>query len=159
MEQRSSGARNWLIVVGLLIVAGVAAYFVGAAVEHAARARDAAAAKAQLQSAQTQVASLQSVKQLLTADVWAYRAAAALDNRNFGVANDAVTRVVASLNSVNVAAAGLESEPLNALKGEASGVKISVATNLEAQRAQLLRLATDTTALVEKSAAKTGSPD
>jgi hypothetical protein len=53
----------------------------------------------------------------------------------------------------------IERKGLTALKGEASGVKISVATNLEAQRAQLLRLAAETTALVEKTAAKTGAPD
>ena len=154
MERRSSGTRNWLIVVSALIVAGVAAYFVGAAIEHTARAREAAAAKAQLQSAQTQVASLQSVKQLLTAEVWAYRAAVALDNRNFGVANDAVAKVVTSLNNVDTAAAGLDNGPLAALKTEAGDVKISVATNLESQRSQLIRLADDITALSDQSAAK-----
>lgn len=152
--ERRSGTRNWLIVVGVLIVAGVAAYFVGTAIEHGARTREAAAAKAQLQSAQTQVASLQSVKQLLNADVWAYRAAVALDNRNFGVANDAVAKVVASLNAVDAAAAGLDNGSLAALKTEAAGVKISVATNLEPQRTQLIRLADDITALTDQSAAK-----
>jgi hypothetical protein len=150
MERRFSGTRNWLIVVGVLVVAGVAAYFVG----NAAGTREAAAAKAQLQGAQTQVASLQSVKQLLTADVWAYRAAAALDNRNFGVANDAVAKVVASLNAVDGAAAGVDNAPLAALKTEAAGVRISVATNLEPQRTQLIRLADGITSLSDQSAAR-----
>lgn len=154
MEWRSSATRNWLIIVGVLIVAGVAAYFLGAAVEHEARARDAAAAKAQLQSAQTQVASLQSVKELLTADVWAYRAAVALDNRNFGVANDDVAKVVANLNAVDASAAGLDNGSLTALKTEVAGVKISVATNLESQRTQLIRLADAITALSGQSAAR-----
>jgi len=144
---RSSGTRNWLIVVGILIVAGVAAYFAGIAVEHAARTREAAAAKIQLQSARTKVASLQSFRQLLTADVWAYRAAVALDNRNFGVANDDVAKVVASLSAVDASAAGLDNGSLTALKTEAAGVRISVATNLESQRTQLIRLADDITAL------------
>jgi type II secretory pathway pseudopilin PulG len=163
MEKHSSGARIWVIVV-VLIVAGVAAYFAGNAVEHAARARDAkaaeqqyAAAKTQLQSAQTQVASLQSVNQLLTANVWAYRAAVALDNRNFGFANDAVVNVVASLNDVNATTADLDSKSLKALQNEAANVKISVATNLESQRNQLIQLAADITALVGKSAARTTS--
>jgi hypothetical protein len=154
MEQRSA-TRNWLIAVGLLVVAGVAAYFVGAAIEHSARAREVAATRAQLQAARTQVASLQSVNQLLTADVWVYRAAVALDNRNFGMANDAVAKVVASLNAVDAAAAGLDGAPLAALKTEAAGVRISVATNLEPQRAQLIRLAEDITALSDRSAAGT----
>ena len=148
------GARNWLIVVGVLVVAAVAAYLAGTGIEHAARVGEAEAAKAQLQRAQAQVASLQSVRQLLTADVWAYRAAAALDSRNFGIANDAVAQVVTSLNKVDVAAAGLDNGPLAAVKTEAAGVRISVATNLEAQRAQLIRLAADITALADQSAAK-----
>jgi hypothetical protein len=156
MERRSAGARNWLIVVGLLIVAGIAAYFIGRALEHEHGARDAAATKVRLQSAQTQIASLQSFKQLLNADVWAYRAAVALDNRNFGVANDAVATVVASLNAVDPSAAGLDSGSLAALKSEAAAVKISVATNLEFQRAQLIHLADDITALSGRSADSRG---
>jgi hypothetical protein len=147
MDRRSSPTRTWLIVVGILIVAGVAAFFVGRAVGHGAGAREAAAAKAGLQSAQTRVVSLQSAKQLLNADVWAYRAAVALDNRNFGVANDAVAGVVASLNAVDAAAAGVDGGSLALVKTEAAGVRISVATNLETQRAQLIRLADDIGAL------------
>jgi predicted secreted protein len=150
------------VVIGALIVAGVAAYFAGGTIEHSARTRDAAAAeqkyaavKTQLQGAQTQLASVQSANTLLTANVWAYRATVALDNRNFGLANDAVANVVASLNGVDAAAAGLDSAALKALQVEAAGVKIAVATNLEAQRSQLLRLAADITALAGPKPTKT----
>ncbi len=155
MEPHSAGARNWLILVGVLIVAGVAAYFVGTAVEHQARSRDVAAAKAQLQSAQVRVASLQSINRLLSADTWAYRAAVSLDNRNFGVANDDMAKVVASLNAVDASAAGIDGAPLAALKTEAAAVKISVAVNLEAQRTQLIHLADGITALADRSMART----
>ncbi len=147
MEPRSTRTRNGVILVGVLIVAGVAAYVAGASVEHQARTREAATAAAQLQAARTQVASLQSLRQLLSADTWAYRAAVALDNRNFGVANDDVAQVVVSLNAVDAAAAGINTRSLVALKTEAAGVRISVATNLEAQRTQLVRLADGITAL------------
>ena len=100
-----------------------------------------------LQGAQARVASLQSARQLLNADVWAYRAAVALDNRNFGVANDAVAGVVASLSAVDAAAAGVDGGSLASVKTEAAGVRISVATNLETQRAQIIRLADDIGAL------------
>jgi type II secretory pathway pseudopilin PulG len=156
MEKHSSGARIWVVVV-VLIVAGVAAYFAGNAVEHAARARDAKAAEQQYAAAKTQIASLQSFNQLLTANVWAYRAAVALDNRNFGFANDAVVNVVASLNDVNAATADLDSKSLKALQNEAANVKISVATNLESQRNQLIQLAADITSLVGKSTERTTS--
>jgi hypothetical protein len=156
MERRSSPTRTWLIVLGILIVAGVAAYFVGGALGRGAGAREAADAKAGLQSAQARVASLQSANQLLNADVWAYRAAVALDNRNFGVANDAVAGVVASLNAVDAAAAGVDGGSLASAKSEAAGVRISVATNLESQRAQLIRLADDIGALSGPSAKAPG---
>ncbi len=152
MERRPSGTRTWLIVVGVLLVAGVAAFFIGRAVGHGAGAQEAADAKARLQSAQTQIKSLRSAKQLLSADVWTYRAAVALDNRNFGVANDAVASVVASLNGVDASAAGLDSESLASVKTEAAGVRISVATNLQTQRTQLIRLADDIAALSGSSA-------
>ena len=154
MESHSSGARNGLILVGVLIVAGVAAYFVGTAVEHQARSRDVAAAKAQLQGAQTRVASLQSINRLLSADTWAYRAAVSLDNRNFGVANDDMAKVVASLNAVDASAAGIDDGALAALKAEAAAVRISVAVNLEPQRTQLIHLADGVTALSDQSAAR-----
>lgn len=87
----------------------------------------------------------------------AYRAAVALDNRNFGVANDDVARVVASLNGVDATAAGVDNASLAAVKSEAAGVRISVATNLQSQRAQLLRLADDLSALSGKSPARQNS--
>ena len=164
MENRSSGTRNWLIVVVVLVVGGVAAYFAGGFVERNARAGDVIAAqqqyatvKTQLANAQGQNASLESANHLLTASVWAYRAAVALDNRNFGVANDAVAKVVANLNGVDAAAAGLNGNAVTSLKQQASGVKISVAANLESQRTQILKLASGITALVGQTGTKKNS--
>lgn len=164
MEERSSGTRNWLIVVIVLIIAGVAAYFAGSFVERNASAQNTlaaeqqyAAVKMQLASAQAQNTSLQSVNRLLAANVWAYRAAVALDNRNFGVANDAIAKVVANLNGVDGATAGLDSAAVMAVKKEALGVKISVALNLESQRTQIVHLASAITALVGQTRTKTNS--
>ncbi len=164
MEKHSSGTRNWLIVVFVLIIAGVAAYFAGGFIERNARARDVIAAqqqcatvRTQLASAQGHNASLQSVNHLLTANVWAYRAAVALDNRNFGMAHDAVGKVVANLNGVDAVAAGLDGNAVTAEKNEAVGVKISVAANLESQRTQVLHLASGISALVGQIGTKSNS--
>jgi hypothetical protein len=163
MERLPSRVLTWLLVVAVLIVAGVSAYFAGTVSESAARARDAAAAAqrysvvdGKLRSAQTDIASLQSVNQLLRADLWIYRAAAELDARNFGRANEAVAKTVAALNAVNPTAAGIEAAPLTAVRAEAASVNIAVATDLGAQRAQLLRLAADVNVLVESLAAARG---
>ena len=148
MEKRSTGARGWLIVVVVLVIAGVVAYFVGGAMERGAQTQDAAAAasrytavQAKLIDAQAQIHSLQSLNQLLGANMWTYRAAIALDNRNFGVANTDVVKAAASLGSVDAAAAGLDPKAVESLQKEAGAIHISVAINLESQRNELLHLA------------------
>jgi len=148
MKTRSSGTRIWLIVIVVLIIAGVVAYFVGSRVERRASAQGTAAIQQQLQQTRSQLAALQAVNHLLSASVWTYRATAALDNRNFGVANNAASNALANLNLVDAAAAGIDGKALTALQREAAGVRISVATNLESQRAQLLLLAADINAII-----------
>ena len=91
--------------------------------------------------------------QLLTANVWVYRAAAALDDRNFGVANDAMGEAVKALEAVSLS----DGDPRRAGVAEAitaaRGLNISVATNLEPQREALLALARRVTDLTDQSAA------
>jgi hypothetical protein len=157
MKKPSSSFRAWLLVVVFLILAGTAAYFIGTAVGSNAREKSAAAEKAKLQNARGQILRLQSVNELLHANVWAYRAVYALDDRNFGVANDDATKVVASLRAINATSAGVGANAVSALQREAAGVKISVAQNLESQRAQLLHLAAGITRLAEQSEAKARS--
>lgn len=148
-----SGARNWLIIVGILLLGGVAAYFVGGAMARSHAKEQAAAASAQLQAAQAQAATLKSVNRLLTANIWVVRATAALDDRNFGTANEAVSKARASLDTVDPVAAHLDATALAALKTKAAAVQIPVATNLEPQRAQLLALEADIGALVARAEA------
>jgi hypothetical protein len=93
----------------------------------------------------------------LAANLWVLRAAVALDNRNFGVADSAVANAVASLNRVDAAAAGVELQSLQAVSEQASAIQISVATNLASQRNQLLRLEGDIAALVASSAPIAGA--
>lgn len=160
MQTRSS-SRTWLTVVVILVIAGIAAYFVGGAVERGTSSQAVVAAQqrtanvqSKLNSAQAQIAAVQSVNHLLSANVWTYRAAVALDNRNFGVANDAVSKAAANLGAVDATAAGVNAEAMTSLKKEAAGIKISVAINLETQRDQLLHLATDIDTIVTAATRK-----
>jgi hypothetical protein len=88
---------------------------------------------------------------LLTANVWVYRATAALDDRNFGVANDAMDEAVKALEAITVT----EDDPLQAGLTEAltaaRALDISVASNLEPQREALLALARRVTGLAERA--------
>lgn len=157
MKKPYSSSRNWLLIVVFLILAGTAAYFIGAAVGSNAREKSVAAEKAKLQNARGRILSLQSVNELLRANVLAYQAIYALDNRNFGVANGDVAKVVASLRAIDTTGAGVDGNAVSALQREAAGVHISVAQNLESQRAQLLHLAAGITQLGEQSEARARS--
>jgi GAF domain-containing protein len=164
MQKRSLGSRIWLIIIAVLIVAGAIAYFSGTALERARCTQEAASArqryaalKTQLQAAQAQIATLQSLNRLFSANIWVYRAMVALDDRNFGTANDDVAKAVVRLHGVDAAAAGLNGNLLMPVLKEASGVKIAVATNLESQRAQILKLASDINALIGLRGTKTTS--
>ncbi len=159
MEKRSTGTRGWLIVVVVLVIAGIVAYFVGDAMQRGAQSQDAAnaasryaAVQAKLTTAQTRIHGLQSLNQLLEANMWTYRATTALDNRNFGVANTDVAKAVASLGSVDASVAGLDAKAVAALQKEAGAIHISVATNLESERNQLLQLADGIGALAAHAA-------
>jgi hypothetical protein len=157
MKRSPFRLRIWLLVVVFLILAGMAAYFTGMAVGGNAREKSAAAEKVKLQSARGRILGLQSVNDLLHANVWAYRAVYALDNRNFGVANDDVAKVVASLRAVDATSAGVDGNAVSVLRREAADINISVAQNLESQRAELLRLAAGISQLADQSGAKVGS--
>ncbi len=154
MKAQTSPTRYWLIVVAILFLGGVIAYFVGGWRGHAARERETSQARTALQTVQSELVTRRSVDQLLAADIWAYRAAVALDNRNFGVANDAMAKVTASLNRVEPAAVGVGDAAAFKVKSEAPAVRISVAQDLEAQRTQLIQLAADIGALADQSTAK-----
>lgn len=94
-----------------------------------------------------------TANQLLTANVWVYRAAAALDDRNFGVANDAMDEAARALEAVTLAEGDPRGAGLSEAVVAARALNISVATNLEPQREALLALARRVTALAEQSPA------
>ena len=157
MQTSISGRRIWIMAaVAALPVVAIAAYIAGGALEHSARSRDAAAAGQKYSAVESQFIAVQSANALLTANVWAYRAVAALDDRNFGMANDAEANVVAGLNGIDAEASGINGAALKAVQTESAGVKVYLATNLESERSQLLHLAADITALAPSKSGKAG---
>lgn len=150
-----SARRKWVAAAAAVLALG-AAFLAGYLIERGARqgaeAR-VAAAETQLQQAQGQVAAAQARNRLLAANVAVFRAAAALDNRNFGVANDLMNAVRSNLQQVEAAAApGLDPAALAAVRERANAVQVSVATDFEAQRDELLGLAADINTLVGPAA-------
>ncbi|MDP2117475.1 MAG: hypothetical protein Q8J71_08770 [Brevundimonas sp.] len=116
---------------------------------------DIAEARAARDAAEGDRRSRITANQLLTANVWVYRAAVALDDRNFGVANDAMAEVVRALESVTLAEGDPLQEELSGVLAAARDLDISVASNLAPQREALLALERRVSGLTEHSQALT----
>lgn len=155
MNEMTTGPTMRPILIRLGLTALVAAVFFGGGyltrdlpargmIAEARAARDAAES-----SRRAQVVA----NRLLSANVWVYRAAVALDDRNFGVANNAMDEAVKALEAVTL----LEGDPLqtelSAVLTAAQALDISVASNLAPQREALLNLARRVNALNEQSQA------
>lgn len=101
----------------------------------------------QLQTTEQELAATQNRNLLLTARTDLYRAAAALDQRNFGIANTHLRQVEQALGKVDAASAGLDVAGLNQLRSSLDGLNINVATDLQDQRNQVLSLASQLDAI------------
>ena len=103
-------------------------------------------AQSQTAAAQAQAAALQTQNQLMTARGLLYQAALALDQRNFGIASDDVTKAGQALDAAKPADAGLEGK-LVPIRQAVTATKINVAEDLDTQRSGLLNLASQVDAL------------
>ncbi|MDP2765297.1 MAG: hypothetical protein Q8O54_10735 [Brevundimonas sp.] len=145
------GARSMLIRVGLAALAAVLLFGAGYLTRDLPARSEIAEARAARDAAESDRQARLAAHQLLTANVWVYRAAAALDDRNFGVANDAMNEAVRALEAVTLTAGDPRAVELAEAVTAARDLNISVASNLEPQRGALLALARRVTALAEES--------
>lgn len=147
------GSRSMLIRIGLTALAAVL-LFTGGYLTRDLPARSAIAeARAARDAAESDRQSRITANHLLTANVWVYRAAVALDDRNFGVANDAMAEVVKALESVTLAEGDPLQDELTGVLAASRDLDISVASNLAPQREALLALERRVTGLTEQSQA------
>ncbi|MDQ3289137.1 MAG: hypothetical protein M3Q42_12960 [Pseudomonadota bacterium] len=154
---RATSPRNLIIgavVVALLIILGV--YLWGNAQTRSqleAQRTDyeqrISQMESQLQGTQGELASARNRNQLLMARTDLYRAAAALDLRNFGIANTHLRQAEQALGRIDASSANLDAGKLKQLRSSIDSLNINVATNLQDQRNQVLDLAAqlDTIAL------------
>ncbi len=90
---------------------------------------------------------------LLIANIWVYRATVALDDRNFGLANDAMDQSVRALEAVTLNEGDPLQKDLSEVVAAARALDISVARNLAPQRKALLDLERQVSGLTEQSQA------
>ena len=146
-------SRSMLIRVGLTALVAVLLFGAGYLTRDLPARSEIAEARAARDAAESDRQTLTTAHQLLTANVWVYRAAAALDDRNFGVANDAMNEAVSALEAVTLTEGDPRAAGLADTVAAARALDISVASNLEPQRGALLALARRVTELSEQSPA------
>ncbi len=105
-------------------------------------------AKLQTADAQAQAATLQTQNHLMTARGLLYQGALALDQRNFGIANDDVAQAGQALDAAKPADPGAEAK-LGPLRQAVKDTKINVAEDLDTQRSHLLDLASQVDGLTQ----------
>ncbi|MEG3192081.1 hypothetical protein [Lysobacter sp. D1-1-M9] len=106
-----------------------------------------AAVEGRLQQAQQDLSAANSRHQLLLARAGLYRTAIDLDQRNFGTASTHLQQAAAALGRVDASGGDINAQQLAALRGSIAEMNINVATDLQRQRAQVLRLAAQLDAL------------
>lgn len=144
--------RSKLIRIGLAALVAVLLFGAGYLTRDLPARSEIAETRAARDAAESDRQARTAANQLLTANVWVYRAAAALDDRNFGVANDAMNEAVRALEAVTLAEGDPRAAGLSEAVAAARGLDISVARNLEPQREALLALAERVTGLAEQPA-------
>lgn len=107
-----------------------------------------AAVEKRLQTMQEELVAATNRNRLLMARTDLYRAAADLDQRNFGTANTRLQEAAAALAKVDPSSGDIDAEKLGALRASIAKTNINVATDLQQQRNLVLDLAAQLDALV-----------
>lgn len=106
------------------------------------------AVEKRLQTTQEQLVVASNRNRLLMARTDLYRAAADLDQRNFGTANTRLQEAAAALAKVDPSSSDIDAKQLDALRASIAQTNINVATDLQQQRNRVLDLAAQLDALV-----------
>ena len=100
-----------------------------------------------LATTQAELVAATNRNRLLMARTDLYRAAADLDQRNFGTANTRLQEAAAALARVDPASGNIDAKSLEALRSSIAQTNINVATDLQQQRNRVLDLAAQLDAL------------
>lgn len=107
-------------------------------------------AQKETEGLRAELASTQTLNRLVLARGWLYRAAVALDRRNFGTANDYVRQAAETLQAIAPVEMSANAAALTRAREAVSSLNIQVAVDLEQQRRQLLDAAAQLEALMPR---------
>ena len=153
MSDSPSGlrGRSMMTRIGLAALVAVLLFGAGYLIRDLPARNEIAEIRAARDAAERDRQAEAAARRLLPANVRVYRAAAALDDRNFGMANDAMNEAVTALEAVTLAEGDPRAAGLAQATAAARALDISVAGNLGPQREALLALARRVTLLAEPS--------
>jgi len=138
-----------MMVTGLVLIgaAGAGGYWYGSQRYASANV----SLDQEAQAAQRRLERVGNLNHLLNGRIELYKAAAQLDQRNFGLANAHLRNAAAALSAVDVAAVGIDATAFGALRDALAKTDIAVAVDLESQRNSVLRFSADLDALLPRS--------
>lgn len=145
----NNSSRSKTILIGIVIAVLIAiGLFVAGLVKGRAPI---AGLQTQLAQTQTQLVISQNHAYLLQAQVALYHTAIDLDQRNFGTANNRLREAADALGKVTQDSSNIDINAIAQLRSSISVMNINVAVNLEDQRAQVLKFATQLDGLMGES--------
>ena len=137
-----------LITVGVFIVIAAALYYVGMtqgrtelAAQKTHYEQQIAQADQTLDATRDELADVQNRNHLMQARVALYRTTIDLDQRNFGIASTRLHDAADALGQIQKNTGGIDLGKVSTLKGAIEASDITVAADLEAQRANVLGFA------------------
>ena len=143
MSKATTVAVTGLVLIG---AAGFGGYWYGTQ----RYASENIALNQQAQAAQSRLERVGNMNHLLNGRIELYKAAAQLDQRNFGLANTHLRNAAAALSSVDTAAVGIDTAAFSALREAVAKTDIAVAVDLEAQRNTVLKFSAELDALLPR---------
>ncbi|HZF99032.1 MAG TPA: hypothetical protein VEY92_12480 [Pseudoxanthomonas sp.] len=144
---RHVSAKAMLIAAAIVLALLLAAYAWGRLEASSRHQQQTSALQARLDENQRALAQATNRNHLLRARTQLYRAAADLDQRNFGNANDRLRAASAALGEVAADAGDPAAGDIAKLRSAVGATDINVAINLEAQRERILGFARQLDAL------------
>lgn len=143
-----NSSRTKTIIIGIVIAVLIAiALFVAGFLKGRAPI---AGLQAQLMQTQAQLVVSQNHSYLVEADAALYHTATDLDQRNFGTGNNRLKEAAVALGNVKQDSSNIDMNGITQLRTSIIAMNINVAVNLEDQRAQVLKFATQVDGLIGK---------
>ncbi len=138
-------------VIAILIVIGIALYWVGLSQGRSQLDAERKTFNTQLEQINARLVTAEYSVRLNQARYYLCRTVLDLDQRNFGLANNHLKEAHAALGNINASMVGVDPGRFEALRKDIGATDISVAMNLEEQRGRVFTFSEQLEALIPRT--------